>query len=222
MLSISSIREKILTYHTITVFGLLLIGLSLVFLPVLNDNCLVYAADDFKASADVDRDGNINIRDLTLVAKHFGEAIGPNQGTPNPDVDGDGNVNIRDLTLVAKYFGQTVELPSVPFDGPIEVTDATFNDLVLNSALPVVLEFEADWCPFCRRMIPIVDEVASEYRDTFIVARLDIDHNRQIPAKYGVGGIPAYRVFKNSEVVGVFVGAMPKANFVQLILDSLK
>lgn len=123
---------------TITLFGILL-GLSLIFPPI-------GSADDLKAAADVDRDGNINIRDLTLVGKHFGEAIGPNQGVPNPDVDRDGNVNIRDLTLVAKYFGQTVEQPpSVPFDGPITVTDATFNNLVLNSALPVVVEFGADW-----------------------------------------------------------------------------
>ena len=62
------------------------------------------------------------------MGKHFGETIGPNQGVPNPDVDRDGNVNIRDLTLVAKYFGQNVEQPpSVPFDGLITVTDATFN-----------------------------------------------------------------------------------------------
>ena len=125
--------------RAITVFGILLLGVSLIF-PSTGD------ADDLKAAADVDRDGNINIRDLTLVGKHFGETIGPNQGVPNPDVDRDGNVNIRDLTLVAKYFGQTVEQPpSVPFDGLITVTDATFNNLVLNSELPVVVEFGADW-----------------------------------------------------------------------------
>ena len=122
----------------ITLFGILFLSLSLMFPPISS-------ADDLKAAADVDRDGNINIRDLTLVGKHFGETIDPNQGVPNPDVDRDGNVNIRDLTLVAKYFGQTVEHPSVPFDGLITVTDATFNNLVLNSELPVVVEFGADW-----------------------------------------------------------------------------
>jgi thioredoxin 1 len=71
-------------------------------------------------------------------------------------------------------------------------------------------------------MIPVVDEVAQEYHNTFSVVRLDIDANRQIPAKYGVRGIPAYRVFRNGKVVGVFVGAMPKANFVKSVLDSLR
>lgn len=221
ILNIASIRERILTYRATTIFRLLLIGLSLVLFADLDSDRVVYAAEDFKAAADVDRSGKIDIRDLTLVAKHFGETIGSNQGTPNPDVDRDGNVNIRDLTLVAKYFGQTVELPTT-FDGPIEVTDATFNELVLNSALPVVVEFQAEWCPFCRRMLPIITEVASEHRNTFTIARLDIDANRQTPAKYRVGGIPAYRVFQNGEVVGMFVGAMPKATFVKRILDSLR
>ena len=223
MLNTMSTRQKVLTYRTIVVFGMLIVGLSLVLFASLNSGRLVYAAEDLKAAADVDRSGEIDIRDLTLVGKHFNKTIGPNQGIPNPDVDRDGTVNIRDLTLVAKYFGQTVEQPPVvPFDGPIDVTDATFNNVVLNSALPVVVEFEADWCPFCRRMIPVVDEVAQEYHNTFSVVRLDIDANRQIPAKYGVRGIPAYRVFRNGKVVGVFVGAMPKANFVKSVLDSLR
>lgn len=134
ILNITSIRENILTY----LFGILLVGVSLILFNV----SVVYADDDFKAAADVDRDGTINIRDLTLVAKQFGETIGPNQGVPNPDVDRDGTVNIRDLTLVAKYFGQTVEhSPRVP----IRVTDATFTEKVLNSELPVVVEFGAPW-----------------------------------------------------------------------------
>lgn len=134
ILNITSTQENILTY----LFGILLVGVSLILFNV----SVVYADDDFKAAADVDRDGTINIRDLTLVAKQFGETIGPNQGVPNPDVDRDGMVNIRDLTLVAKYFGQTVEhSPRVP----IRVTDATFTEKVLNSELPVVVEFGAPW-----------------------------------------------------------------------------
>ena len=134
ILNITLIRENILTY----LFGILLVGVS----PILFNVSVVYADDTFKAAADVDRDGTINIRDLTLVAKQFGETIGPNQGVPNPDVDRDGTVNIRDLTLVAKYFGQTVEhSPRVP----IRVTDETFTEKVLNSELPVVVEFGAPW-----------------------------------------------------------------------------
>ena len=140
LLSIASIRENILT----DIFRLLLVGLSVVLFFGLNDDGIVYAADEFKASADVDKDGTVNIRDLTLVAKQFGETIAPNQGVPNPDVDKDGSVNIRDLTLVAKYFGQTVEHPPT-FDKPIRVTDATFTEQVLNSELPIVVEFGAPW-----------------------------------------------------------------------------
>ena len=104
----------------------------------------------------------------------------------------------------------------------IEITDATFETEVLNAALPVVVEFEADWCPFCRQMRPVLDEVALEYSDTFIVGRLDIDHNRQIAQEYQIRGIPAYLVFRDGEVVARFAGAMPKEVFVEKILDALR
>ena len=111
----------------------------------------------------------------------------------------------------------------VNIDGePIEVTDETFKTKVLDAKLPVVLEFGADWCPFCRQMRPIVDAVALEHRDTFIVGRLDIDNNRQTTAEYKVNGIPAYIVFRDGTVVARFAGAMPKEVFVQRILDTLK
>lgn len=71
-------------------------------------------------------------------------------------------------------------------------------------------------------MVPTVDAVASEYRENFIVARLDIDENRKTTREYGGQRIPAYIVFRDGEVVGKFVGAMPKAAFVQRILDILK
>ena len=71
-------------------------------------------------------------------------------------------------------------------------------------------------------MKPTVDAVASEYRESFIVAKLDIDKNRKTAREYGGQGIPAYIIFRNGEVVGKFVGAMPKAAFVQRILDTLK
>ena len=111
----------------------------------------------------------------------------------------------------------------VNIDGePIEVTDETFKTKVLDAKLPVVLEFGADWCPFCRQMRPIVDAVAIEHRDTFIVGRLDIDNNRQTTEEYKVKGIPAYLVFRDGAVVARFAGSMPKEVFVQRILDPLK
>ena len=105
---------------------------------------------------------------------------------------------------------------------PVVITDATFNAKVLDAELPVVLEFEADWCPFCRQMKPIVASVALEHRKTFIVGKLDIDENRQTTEEYQVRGIPTYVVFRNGAEVSRFAGAMPKAVFEQKILDALK
>ena len=93
---------------------------------------------------------------------------------------------------------------------------------MLDAELSVVLEFEADWCPFCRQMSPIVESVALEHRDTFIIGKLDIDENRQTPEAYKVKGIPTYVVFRNGAEVGRFAGAMPKEVFVQRILDALE
>lgn len=71
-------------------------------------------------------------------------------------------------------------------------------------------------------MKPTVDAVASEHRESFIIAKLDIDKNRKTAREYGGQGIPAYIIFRDGEVIGKFVGAMPKAAFVQRILDTLK
>lgn len=105
---------------------------------------------------------------------------------------------------------------------PVTITDATFNADVLNAELPVVLEFEADWCPFCRQMKPIVASVALEHQNTFIIGKLDIDENRRTTEAYKVKGIPTYIVFRNGAEVTRFAGAMPKAVFEQRILDALK
>ncbi|RKU25110.1 hypothetical protein C6499_15355 [Candidatus Poribacteria bacterium] len=111
----------------------------------------------------------------------------------------------------------------VKTDGkPVTITDATFKTDVLDAELPVVLEFGADWCPFCRQMRPIVESVALEHRNTLVIGQLDIDENPLTTRKYNVGGIPAYLVFRDGTLVARFGGAMPKQIFVQRILDALK
>lgn len=105
---------------------------------------------------------------------------------------------------------------------PIEVTDQTFKPRVLDSELPVVVEFRADWCPFCKQMKPIVEEIALEHRDTFIVGRLDIDDNPQTTKKYNVNGIPVYIIFRDGAEAARIVGVVPKAVFEQRILDALQ
>lgn len=93
---------------------------------------------DFDAltASDVNADGIVNILDLTLIATHFGDIPTAHQ-TPNPDVNTDGIVNILDLTLVASHLGRKSGIP-------FEVTDATFDDIVLGSELPIVVEFKDD------------------------------------------------------------------------------
>lgn len=189
---------------------LLTLSLGLGFLTASYAQDAVF--DPLKAS-DVNTDGKINILDLTFLASHFGEVPTADQ-TPNPDVNGDGTVNILDLTLVASHFGKRSGIP-------LEVTDATFDNVVQGSALPIVVKFKADWCPFCRQMAPIVTEVASEYRETFAVAILDVDESRQTTGIYQIRGIPTYIVFQDGKVVGRFGGAMPRSNLVQRILGIL-
>ena len=87
----------------------------------------------------------------------------------------------------------------------LAVTDATFQDEVINSDKPVVVDFWATWCPPCRQMAPVVDEAAKQLEDA----------NPLSAAKYGVRSIPAFLVFRDGEVRHEFVGSRPKANFVE-------
>ena len=112
--------------------------------------------------------------------------------------------------------------PANPGGKPIEITDQTFKTKVLDAKSPVVVEFRADWCPFCRQMKPIVDAVASEHRKTLIIGLLDIDANPQTTGEYKVDGIPTYIVFRDGASVARIVGAMPKTIFEQKIFDALK
>lgn len=105
---------------------------------------------------------------------------------------------------------------------PVEITDETFVNKVLNAKLPIVVEFRADWSLFCKQMNPIVEAVAAGSRDTFIVGRLDIDKNLGTPRAYKVDDIPTYLVFRDGKEVARFAGAMPKPVFLQKILDGLK
>ena len=135
----------------------------------------------------------------------------------------DDNIDVEPEPIDPEPVEDEGEPEPVNADGkPVTITDATFKANVLEAELPVVLEFEADWCPFCRQMKPIVESVALEHRDTFIIGKLDIDENRQTTAKYKVKGIPTYIVFRNGAEVTRFAGAMPKEVFLQQILKSLK
>ena len=166
------------------------------------------------SASDVNTDGVVNILDLTFIATHFGENVSENQRS-NPDVNRDGTVNILDLTLVASHFGKKSGIP-------FEVTDATFDEIVLGSESPIVVEFKSDTCGFCILMRPIVAAVGLEYRETFSFVKLDVNTQPEKTAEYHILGTPTYIVFEDGEVIGRFAGAMPSAKLVQRILGILE
>ena len=92
----------------------------------------------------------------------------------------------------------------------LEITDANFEELVLKSDKPVIVDFWAVWCGPCRMVGPIVNEIGEDYKDTVTVGKVDVDNNPGVAAKYGIRNIPTILFFKNGEVVDKQVGAVPK------------
>ncbi|KAA0253494.1 MAG: thioredoxin [Acidobacteria bacterium] len=95
--------------------------------------------------------------------------------------------------------------------GALHVTTADFDRTVLSAGTPALVDFHADWCGPCRRQGPLVDELASELWGTAVVAKLDVDENPEIAARYGVFSIPTLLVFKDGVEVERFVGLTPKS-----------
>ena len=102
----------------------------------------------------------------------------------------------------------------------LEITDANFEETVLNSSKHVMVDFWAAWCGPCRMVGPIIDEISAEYADKAVVGKVDVDANQEFAAKYGVRNIPTVLVFQNGEVVGRQVGVAPKASYTDAI-DAL-
>ncbi len=98
-----------------------------------------------------------------------------------------------------------------------EFTDSNFQDEVLNSPLPVVVDFWAVWCGPCRMISPIIDELSNEYSGKVKFGKVDIDANPEIAIKYGIRGIPIVMVFSNGEAVEKQVGASPRGTYAGLI-----
>ena len=105
-------------------------------------------------------------------------------------------------------------------DGIVHVSDSTFEEQVLNSGSPVLVDYWAEWCGPCKMIAPILDEIADEYADKLTVAKLNIDENQATPQKYAVRGIPTLMIFKNGEVAGTKVGAMSKSQL-SAFIDSV-
>lgn len=99
------------------------------------------------------------------------------------------------------------------------ITDASFDDDVINSNYAILVDFWAEWCAPCKAISPILDELADEYNGRVIIAKLNIDDNPNTPPKYGIRGIPTMLLFKNGEVEATKVGALSKAEL-SAFLDS--
>ncbi len=97
------------------------------------------------------------------------------------------------------------------------VTDQAFTAEVLQSPIPVLVDYWADWCSPCRAIAPILNEVAQEYAGRLTVAKLNVDENQQTPQKYGVRGIPTLMLFKNGNIEATKVGSMSKSQLIAFI-----
>ena len=100
----------------------------------------------------------------------------------------------------------------------VEITDSNFEQEVLKSNIPVLIDFWAPWCGPCRVIAPIIDEIANEFSGQVKVGKLNVDNNPQSPANYQVRGIPNLMIFKNGELQEQIVGAVAK----QEILNAIK
>ena len=101
--------------------------------------------------------------------------------------------------------------------GVEELSDANFEETISNAKTPVLIDFWATWCAPCRRVAPIVEEIASDYGDKLLVAKVDIDANQQITLKHGIQSIPTLMIFKDGELKERLVGAQPKQTLVDTI-----
>ena len=101
------------------------------------------------------------------------------------------------------------------------VTTANFDREVLQSDVPVLVDFWAPWCPPCRQIAPSLDALAEEYAGKAKIVKVDVDDEPGVASRYGISGIPALLLFKDGQQVGQLTGAHPKANIAKLITEAL-
>jgi thioredoxin 1 len=98
---------------------------------------------------------------------------------------------------------------------PVELTDSNFDEIIKSGDKPVLVDFWAEWCGPCKMIAPVVEELANDYDGKAVIAKVDVDSNPSVSAKYGIRSIPTLLVFKNGEIVDKQVGAVNKGVLAQ-------
>jgi thioredoxin 1 len=101
------------------------------------------------------------------------------------------------------------------------LSDATFESAVLNSQQPVLVDFWAEWCGPCKMIAPVLDEAATTYQGKLQITKLNVDENRDIPAKFGIRGIPTLMLFKDGQLAATKVGSLSKAQLTEFIEQQI-
>ena len=101
------------------------------------------------------------------------------------------------------------------------VSDSSFEADVLKSDKPVLVDYWAEWCGPCKMIAPILDEVSSAYKDKLQIAKMNVDENREVPARFGIRGIPTLMLFKDGQLAATKVGAMSKAQLTAFLEQQL-
>ncbi|MBN8503282.1 MAG: thioredoxin TrxA [Burkholderiales bacterium] len=101
------------------------------------------------------------------------------------------------------------------------VSDASFEGDVIQSGTPVLVDYWAEWCGPCKMIAPILDEVSKDYQGKVQIAKMNVDENREVPAKFGIRGIPTLMLFKDGQLAATKVGALSKAQLTQFLDANL-
>jgi thioredoxin 1 len=106
-------------------------------------------------------------------------------------------------------------------DTILKLTDAEFENQVIKSDKPILVDYWAEWCGPCKMIAPVLEEVAEELSDKVLIGKLNVDENSQTPPKYVIRGIPTLMLFKNGEAVGTQVGAVSKSDLIKFIEENI-